>query len=89
MNELKEINHPAFKVETHGPFYSQAENKYYACDLLTIEMPEEVGNICFEGEAYEDKEVEEEEDDDPTPWCMGCQAAKKEQCKCGDFADNY
>ena len=87
MNELKEISHPAFKVETHGPFYSQADNKYYAVDMVTIELPDEVGNLSLQGEPYED--IEEDEDEDPTPWCIGCQAARKEQCKCGDFAENY
>ena len=35
-----------------------------------------------------DVEEIEEADDDPTPWCSGCWAMKKADCKCGPLAEN-
>ena len=32
---------------------------------------------------------EEEEEDDPTPYCIGCGAMNSHQCNCGPIADNH
>jgi hypothetical protein len=36
----------------------------------------------------ERKRAEQEQDEDPTPWCNGCGARRKENCHCGPIADN-
>lgn len=32
--------------------------------------------------------LDEEIEDDPTPYCIGCGAKLARDCRCGDFADN-
>ncbi len=53
MNDLKEIKNIAFKTTSHGPFYSQADNKYYNLDTVAITTEHYIINL--EGKCYEDK----------------------------------